>query len=83
MLIAMDMETGPTYIEVAIALPINNTFTYKVPEEMLLLALPGKRVLAPFGQRKVTGYIFQLSEKQELENIKYILDVLDEAPLFS
>ena len=82
MLIAMDMETGPTYIEVAIALPINNTFTYKVPEEMLLLALPGKRVLAPFGQRKVTGYIFQLSEKQELENIKYILDVLDEAPLF-
>lgn len=82
MLIAMHMETGPTYIDVAVALPLTNTFTYNVPEEMLSLVLPGKRVLVPFGQRRVTGYILQLCETHDQEKIKDIVDILDETPLF-
>jgi len=82
MLIAMDMETDSSYIEVAIALPIHQLFTYMVPEEMLLYALPGKRVLVPFGKRRVTGYILRRCEKKHLETIKPIMDILDEAPLF-
>jgi len=76
------METDPTYIEVAVALPLTTTFTYSVPEEMLPFVVPGKRVLVPFGKRRVTGYILRLCEKQDLEKIKNILDVLDEVPLF-
>ncbi|MBW1813978.1 MAG: hypothetical protein JRJ39_10015 [Deltaproteobacteria bacterium] len=61
------METDPTYIEVAVALPLTTTFTYSVPEEMLPFVVPGKRVLVPFGKRRVTGYILRLCEKQDYQ----------------
>jgi primosomal protein N' (replication factor Y) len=51
------MATSSTYIEVAIALPVYNTYTYNVPETLHELVSEGKRVLVPFGRRRVTGYI--------------------------
>ena len=71
-----------THIEVAVALPVYNTFTYRVPEGLLPFAAIGKRVLAPFGQRKVTGYILGGCEPTDQKEIKPIFDVLDELPLF-
>ncbi len=76
-----------TYIEVAVALPVFQTFTYGVPENVSDFIAIGKRVLVPFGQRRVTGYILgstagltdnALTDK----DLKLILDVLDERPLF-
>jgi primosomal protein N' (replication factor Y) len=81
-LIALNMEINPTYIEVAVALPLTTTFTYTVPEELRPFVMPGKRVLVPFGRRRVTGYILQFCGNQGLENVKNILDILDEVPLF-
>ncbi|UCE57120.1 MAG: primosomal protein N' [Desulfobacterales bacterium] len=71
-----------TYIEVAVALPVYNLFTYGVPENFLAFIATGKRVLLPFGQRVVTGYILGPSKKVAEKEIKCILDVLDERPLF-
>jgi len=51
------MTAENSYIEVAIALPVYRTFTYSVPQFLLPFAAAGKRVLVPFGQRRVTGYI--------------------------
>ncbi len=76
------MATDPTYIDVAIALPVETTFTYRVPDDMRPLALPGKRVLVPFGKRRVTGYMLGFCERHDLKSIKDILDVPDEIPLF-
>ena len=59
------MEPDPAYIEVAIALPVYRTFTYHVPESLRNLVTPGKRVLAPFGRRRVTGYIFGRNRRPE------------------
>ncbi|MGD9138317.1 MAG: hypothetical protein PVH42_16250, partial [Desulfobacterales bacterium] len=39
------------YIEVAVALPAYQTFTYSVPEPLADLMAIGKRVLVPFGRR--------------------------------
>ncbi len=44
------MTTKLTHIEVAIPLPINNTFTYAVPDNLLSFISVGKRVLIPFGK---------------------------------
>ena len=70
------------YLEIAVALPVFATFTYRIPEHLMFLAQPGVRVLAPFGQRKITGYILGKSSSTDLDQVKYILDVLDETPLF-
>ena len=69
-------------IDVAVALPVYNTFTYSAPEHICPEATVGKRVLVPFGNRKVTGYILGPCEKDTRTEIKTILDVLDDDPLF-
>ncbi|HUV49718.1 MAG TPA: primosomal protein N' [Anaerolineae bacterium] len=70
------------YIEVAVALPVYNTFTYRVPENLSFFAGIGKRALVPFGRRRVTGYILGPSEDMDHGKIKLVLDILDETPLF-
>jgi primosomal protein N' (replication factor Y) len=69
-------------IDVAVALPVYNTFTYSVPETFRSRATAGKRVLVPFGNRKVTGYILGPRKNGTQTEIKSILDVLDGEPLF-
>ncbi|MBW2569320.1 MAG: primosomal protein N' [Deltaproteobacteria bacterium] len=70
------------YIQVAVAIPVHNAFTYRVPKHLSSFVSIGKRVLVPFGKRRVTGYILGSSEPVNDKKIKCILDVLDEKPLF-
>jgi primosomal protein N' (replication factor Y) len=70
------------FIEVAVALPVFNTFTYRVPESLGPFIEIGKRVLVSFGQRRVTGCILGPSRDVDTKDIKFILDILDESPLF-
>ncbi len=70
------------YIEAAIALPVYQTFTYSVPEPFAVFIAIGKRVLVPFGRRRETGYVFSQSQGSDIKEIKSILDILDEQPLF-
>ena len=76
------MTLSSANIDVAIALPVYNTFTYSVPENLAALVSVGKRVLVPFGRRRVTGYILGDSQDNYQKDLKAILDVLDEEPLF-
>jgi primosomal protein N' (replication factor Y) len=76
------MTLSSANIDVAIALPVYNTFTYSVPENLAALVSVGKRVLVPFGRRRVTGYILGDSQDNYHKDLKAILDVLDEKPLF-
>ena len=39
-------------------------------------------MLVPFGKRRVTGYILGSSEVSDHEEIKVVLDILDENPIF-
>jgi primosomal protein N' (replication factor Y) len=76
------MTVENPYIEIAVALPVYQTFTYSVPPFLRPFAVAGKRALVPFGQRRVTGYILGASQDSGPAEIKHILDVLDEHPLF-
>lgn len=71
------------YIEVAVAIPVNHTFTYKVPEHLENTTLTGMRVLVPFGRRRITGYIIGRKDNSSGYNAKLILDLLDDIPLFT
>jgi primosomal protein N' (replication factor Y) len=76
----MSVETA--YIEVAVGLPVFNTFTYEVPESLRASATVGKRVLAPFKSIQVTGYILEVLETTDQTGTKKILDILDDIPMF-
>lgn len=69
-------------VAVAVALPVHDIFTYSVPPHLAPQACPGKRVLVPFGRRTVTGYLLGPACRADPPEIKHILDVLDETPLF-
>jgi len=68
---------------IAVNIPSAKTFTYSVPEEMEESIAIGKRVLVPFGKRKVTGYVTELKKQSERDNLKEIIDILDKRPLFT
>ena len=69
-------------VSVAVALPVAGTFTYDVPAPLAPWVAPGKRVLVPFGRRKVTGYVLGPGATDGSFAVKSVLDVLDDAPLF-
>ena len=69
-------------VEVAIPLPLEGSFHYRVPDRLSPLAVAGKRVLVPFGRRKVTGYLLGDAVAAPGE-LKEVLEVLDEEPLFT
>ncbi|MGD8960962.1 MAG: primosomal protein N' [Desulfobacterales bacterium] len=76
------MTVENSNLEVAVALPVHHTFTYSVPSFLRPFIAVGKRVLVPFGQRRVTGYIMGVAAETETAEIKHILDVLDQESLF-
>ncbi len=70
------------FVDVVVDLPVEGEFTYAVPAGLAREAELGKRVLVPFGKRKVTGYIVLVKNKSDFKRVKPIIEVLDLAPLF-
>lgn len=75
-------EAVETHMEVAVDLPVFQPYTYLVPASLLPLAATGKRVLVPFKNRRVTGYILGPAGPPENQKAKRVLDILDDFPLF-
>jgi len=75
------META-SYTDVLLPLPLEVTFTYKVPIEWMPQLKVGCRVLVPFGNRKqMTGIVQSIHNRPPATSrIKDILKVLDESP---
>lgn len=73
------------FIEVYLALPLFEIFTYEVPDHLVSEIEIGKRVLVPVGSRKITGYIKNIIEKPENQDfeIKKIYTILDSIPVLT
>jgi len=76
------MNIANKCIEVAVALPVHGTYSYFVPDNIAGMISPGKRIIAPFGRRQVTGYVLAPPHEACDPNLKKILDILDDDPLF-
>ncbi|MHB8907450.1 MAG: replication restart helicase PriA [Syntrophales bacterium] len=71
------------FVRVAIPIPSAKTFTYAVPAKLAPAVAVGKRVLVPFGKRRLTGFIIEaMPEASCDQTIKEILDLPDPEPLF-
>ncbi len=81
-------ESAIPYAKVAVentAYSFDRLFDYAVPAEYAALAVPGCRVLIPFGRGSRTrqGVIFSLCDRADYEKIKPIAAVTDESPVLS
>jgi primosomal protein N' (replication factor Y) len=76
-------QTG-LFADVVFDRPVDQAFTYLVPEELRPSVAIGKRVRAPFGRgagKAVVGYCVGLSESAPGRKVKPLLAVLDEEAL--
>lgn len=73
------------YCEVILPLSIPGTFTYKIPESLHGEIERGKRVLVPFGGKKIyTAIVFSLSSTPpEFQGIKEVISALDSEAILS
>lgn len=70
------------FINVALNIPSDKLFTYEVPADLERDIEIGKRVFLLFGNKKRTGFIVEIHKFCDLKNIKTILEILDDEPLF-
>ncbi len=71
------------YADVVFPSPLEQTFTYLVPEGMAGDIRVGQRVLVPFGRRRMTGFVVALKEETDLEKVRPIEDILETEPSFT
>lgn len=71
------------FAEVLLPIPVRGTFTYRIPQELNNLVLPGMRVVVQFGKKKFyTGLVRRVHDKApQVMSIKYILSVIDPLPV--
>lgn len=70
-------------IEIAVPVPLDRTFHYRVPPDLVAQAVAGHRALVPFGHRRLTGYILGHVSGISVDGLKEIIEVLDEDPLWT
>jgi len=70
-------------VEVAVPLPLQDAYTYEVPEALAEIARPGARVEVPFGRRSLVGYVIGTPKSTGVAKLKPIDRVLDDPPLLT
>ncbi|NRD72465.1 primosomal protein N' [Shewanella sp. VB17] len=73
----------PLFVEVALPVPLRQTFSYKIPETLTLTPQKGMRVKVPFGRQQLIGLITGTSDTCNLKpnQIKSLIALLDNEPL--
>ena len=60
----------------------NKTFDYLIPENLEAQIKTGFKVLVPFGNRKISGYVLETTDQASFPRIKPLLAALSAEPLF-
>jgi primosomal protein N' (replication factor Y) (superfamily II helicase) len=66
----------PEFCDVALAVPMDMAFTYRVPADAAPVV--GGRVLVPFRQQRMTGIVVELHDRKPSVTTKSIIGVLDQ-----
>ena len=69
----------PEFCDVALPVPLDMVFTYRVPADASPVA--GGRVLVPFRQQRMTGIVVELHDRKSSVTAKNIISVLDASPV--
>jgi primosomal protein N' (replication factor Y) (superfamily II helicase) len=72
-------EPMPEFCDVALPVPLDLAFTYRIPSGMQ--PVTGGRVLVPFRQQRMSGVVTALHDRAPKVQAKNIFSVLDVAPV--
>jgi primosomal protein N' (replication factor Y) len=75
------MELHPVYCDVSLPVPLDQVFTYLLPETLRHRVRTGSRVLAPFGTRKLAGVVLRTHRERPISPPRELLRLLDEEPV--
>lgn len=79
------MERITLFADVILPLSLERLYTYRIPDEWRDEAIPGKRVIVPFGKKKFyAAILYQIKETPPAGyEAKYIHHILDDVPILS
>jgi len=69
------------YCDVSVPAPLDQSFTYALPETLWHRARPGCRILVPFGPRKLTGVILRCHDDPPPTPAREALRLIDSEPV--
>lgn len=69
--------------EVVIPRRLDKILHYSIPERLRGRLSPGVRLLVPLGRFKITGYLVGFSELERPEDLKEVIDLLDDRPIIN
>jgi len=71
----------PRYCDICLPVPLDQAFTYELPESMRHRARPGCRLTVPFGSRKLTGMAVRFHDELPAVTPRMALRLIDEEPV--
>ena len=74
-------EGSYQYCDVSLPVPVDQLFTYALPETLRHRAQAGSRLLVPFGPRKLTGVILRCHDDPPSMATREALRLIDSAPV--
>src|SRR5262249_38894267 len=74
-------EGSYLYCDVSLPVPLDQPFTYSLPETLRHRVRPGSRILVPFGTRKLTGVILTCHDERPSVSARDALRLIDSEPV--
>lgn len=71
----------PLYCDVSLPVPLDQPFTYGLPETLRHRVMVGSRILVPFGSRKLTGVILRCHDDPPAVASRDALRLIDAEPV--
>src|SRR5258708_43794 len=71
------------YCDVSLPVPLDQPFTYSLPDTLRHRVKAGSRILVPFGPRKLTGVILRCHDDRPEVQTRDALRLLDSTPVLS
>jgi primosomal protein N' (replication factor Y) (superfamily II helicase) len=69
------------YVDVSVPAPLDQPFTYSLPETLRHRVRPGSRIVVPFGPRKLTGVILRCHDERPDVATREALRLIDSEPV--
>jgi Primosomal protein N'' (replication factor Y) - superfamily II helicase len=69
------------FADVSLPVPLDQSFTYELPETLQHRVRRGCRVLVPFGARKMTGVVVAVHDTPPEAEARMVIRLLDEEPV--
>ena len=69
------------YVDVSVPAPLDQPFTYSLPETLRHRVRPGSRIVVPFGPRKLTGVILRCHDDPPNRATREALRLIDSEPV--